>query len=95
MQPTAGIIAALYGIHCLTGADITGSFARKGKRTCWKNHDTDGSVLSASADLGVSARNSDDTVAAIEAFVYQLYLSDTVMQEVKYVRWRLFVKNQS
>lgn len=46
-------IAALPGFHALSGADNTGSFAGKGKATCWKAfQDAREEMTSALTNLG-------------------------------------------
>jgi hypothetical protein len=88
--------AALPGFHAFTGADITGSFAGKGKITCWKAfHTANEDILSAFADIGCTQRPSTDTFEALEMFVCQLYLPHTSLKEVKDVRWWLFRKKQA
>ena len=46
-------VAALTGLHALSGADITGSFAGKGKAPWWKVFkEADGETITALANLG-------------------------------------------
>ena len=61
--------AALPGFHAFTGADITGSFAGKGKLQCWKMfNQADEDVIQAFTDLGSSKEIPEDICIAIEKF---------------------------
>ena len=61
---------ALPGLHALSGADITGSFSGKGKKTWWKAFQGAGSeILSALARLGYSETLEEDIFQKIEEFV--------------------------
>ena len=58
--------AALPGFHAFTGADITGSFAGKGKLQCWKIfNQPDEDVIQAFTDIGSSKEISENTCIAI------------------------------
>lgn len=88
--------AALPGFHAWSGADNTGSFAGKGKLTCWKAFlNADEEIVTALADLGTTAHPPPSTVAAIEKLVCQLYQPKTHISEVKDLRWWLFRKKQA
>lgn len=88
--------AALPGFHAWSGADITGSFAGKGKLKCWKALlDADEDSVTALADLGTTTNPTSSTVAAIEKLVCQLYKPKTRISEVKDLRWLLFRKKQA
>ena len=66
--------AALPGFHAFMGADITGSFAGKGKLQCWKIfNQPDEDVIQAFTDIGSSKEISENTCIAIEKFVCRLY----------------------
>ena len=55
--------AALPSFHALTGADNTGSFAKKGKSTCWSVFkEAHYDVIQALSQLGTSDLPSDETV---------------------------------
>ena len=70
--------AALPAFHAVTGSDVTGHFAGKGKATCWKAFDTlDESALSSLAMLGTTLVPLDHTIAAIEKLVCNMYLANT------------------
>ena len=60
--------AALPSFHALTGADNTGSFAKKEKPTCWsvfnEAHDD---VIQALSQLGTSDLPSNETLEAVES----------------------------
>lgn len=89
-------IAALPGFHAWSGADVTGSFAGKGKLACWKafvNADEDS--IAALADLGTTTQPTPRTVAAIEKLVCQLYQPNTSYSKVKDLRWFLFRRKQA
>ena len=66
--------AALPGFHAWSGADITGSFACKGKLGCWKAFlEADEDSVTALANLGTTVQPTSSTIAAIEKLVCQLY----------------------
>ena len=55
-------VAALTGLHALNCADITGSFAGKGKSTWWKIFTkADEEKISVPANLGTRSQPSADT----------------------------------
>ena len=90
-------IAALPGLHALSGADITGSFANKAKAKWWKafiraDEDT---ITAALTNLGTSGHPTTDTLQAIEKLVFQLYIPGTSIRSVKELRWLLFRKKQA
>ena len=69
--------AALPPFHVLTGADNTGSFAKKGKPTCWSvfNEAHDDDVIQALSQLGKSDLPSNETLEAVEKLVCQPTIS--------------------
>ncbi len=84
---------ALPGFHAISGADITGRFAGKGKLThsqalsrCYME------ITLAFAPLGTSEELGVDTERAIVTFVCQLYEPDTTVLDVGDLRWKLFTK---
>ena len=80
-------VAALPGHHALSGADITGSLARKGKATWWKIFmKADEEKISALANLGTRGQPSADNLTGVE---------NTVIDNVKELRWWLFRKKQA
>lgn len=88
--------AALPGFHAWSGADITGSFACKGKVGCWKAFlEADEDSITALADLGTTMQPTSSAIAAIEKLVYQLYQPKTHISRVKDLRWLLFRKKQA
>ena len=88
--------AALPAFHALTGADITGSFAGRGKLTCWKVfREAHQDVVTALADLGINLHPSTETKAAIENLVCQFYAPNTCITKVRELRWFLFRKKQA
>ena len=86
---------ALPGFHALSGADITGRFAGKGKLTCWQAFSTCSmEVVSAFAALGTSEKLKADTERAIETFVCQLYEPGSTVVDIGDLRWKPFTKKQ-
>ena len=77
--------AALPGFHALTGTDITGRFAGKGKMTCWKVmqklHEDD-EIVQALTQLGATEKPSEASVLALEAFFCTLYLPHTELTNI-------------
>ena len=89
-------VIALPCFHALSGADVTGSFAGKGKVTWWKFFSkADDEKLSALANLGARGQPSADTLTGIEKLVCQVYVHITVIDNVKELRWWLFRKKQA
>ena len=88
--------AALPSFHALTGADNTGSFAKKGKPTCWsvfnEAHDD---LIQALSQLGTSDLPSNETLEAVEKLACQLFLSKTDICPLRELRWWLFTKKQA
>ena len=69
-------VAALPGLHALSGADITGSFAGKRKATqCKIFMKADEEKISALANLGTRGQPSADTLTGIEKLVCQVYVT--------------------
>ena len=88
--------AALPGFHAWSGADVTGSFAGKGKLACWKAFLKAGEeCATALAGLGSTPQPTPETFAAIEKLVCLLYLPKTQIFRVKDLRWFLFRKKQA
>ena len=89
--------AALPSFHALTGADNTGSFAKKGKPTCWSvfNEAHDDDVIQALSQLGTSDPPRNETLEAVEKLVCQLFLSKTDICSLRALRWWLFTKKQA
>ncbi|XP_015750019.1 PREDICTED: uncharacterized protein LOC107329879, partial [Acropora digitifera] len=89
-------VAALPGLHALSGADITGSFAGKGKTTWWKTFmKADEEKISALTNLGTRGQPSADTLTGIEKLVFQVYVPNTVIDNLKELRWWLFRKKHA
>ena len=89
--------ATLPSFNVLTGADNTGSFAKKGKPTCWSvfNEAHDDDVIQALSHLGTSDLPSNETLEAVEKLVCQLFLSKTDICSFRAFRWWLFTKKQT
>ena len=89
-------LAALPGVHPVSGADVTGSFANKGKLTWWKMFkDTNEATIDALSKLGTRGLPTADTMAAIEKLVCRLYVPNTPIKTVSELRWSLFRKKQA
>jgi hypothetical protein len=87
--------AALPAFHAITGTDVTGRFAGKGKPTCWKAFDElDDATLSAIAQLGMTMLPSEQTISALELFVCRLYVPACSISLAQ-ARWWLFKKKQA
>ena len=87
--------AALPGLHTFTGADITGSFAGKGKLQCWKIfNQADEDIVQAFTDLSSSEEISENICIAIEKFVYRLYHPKSKITEIRELRYLLFRQKQ-
>ena len=89
-------VAALTGLHALSGADITGSFAGKGKATWWKVFkEAHGETITALANLGKRAQPTADILSDIEKLVCQVYMPNTTINSFKELTWCLFRKTQA
>lgn len=87
--------SALPGLHSLSGADVTGSFAGKGKLKWWKTfNSTSENMLEALAKLGTTQCLTEDVRATLEAFICQLYIPNTSLTDIGAVRWLLFTQKQ-
>lgn len=88
--------AALPAFHAWSGADISGSFAGKGKLACWKVFlEADKDSVDALADLGTTARPTARAITVNEKLVCQLYQPKTLVSCVKDLRWLLFRNKQA
>jgi hypothetical protein len=87
---------ALPGLHAVSGADITGSFAGKGKKTFWKAFmSSSNEVLRALSELGEGPiSNNMHVLSILEAFICRVYIPDTVETNVGAVRWAIFRTQQ-
>lgn len=66
--------AALPEFHAWSGADISGSFACKGKLGCWKAFlEAGDDSVTALANLVTTMQPTSSTIAAIKKLVCQLY----------------------
>ena len=87
---------ALPGLHALSGADVTGSFAGKGKLAFWKAFKcASDEVVSALSNLGKCLYPSEDIFCGMEELICQVYHPDTPVKKVEKVRWWLFAKRQA
>ena len=85
---------ALPGLHALSGADITGSFAGKGKKSFWKAFKSSSDdVLTALTALGDGPISSNMT-SCLATFICRVYLPDTTENSVGAVRWMMFRAHQ-
>ena len=88
-------VDALPGLHAFSGADITGSFAGKGKLSFWKAFkDADDDCIGALASLGRTQYPPQDTCLGLERFLCTVYRFDTTIKKVEEMRWWLFAKKQ-
>ena len=88
--------AALPAFHALSGADNTGSFAGKGKVTCWKVfQEASEEIYEAMANLGTNVIPSEETFSELEKFVCQLCLPSKKISKVSDLRWSLFKQKQA
>ena len=89
-------VAALTGLHALSGVEITGSFAGKGKATwCKIFMKADEEKMSALANLGTRGQPLADTLTGIEKLVCEVYVPTTVIDNVKDLRWWHLRKKQA
>jgi len=89
-------IEALPGLHALSSADITGSFAGKGKVTWWKIFkEADEESVAALAIIDTRDQLSEETLAIIEKLVCKVYVPATTIASVKELRWWLLRKKQA
>ena len=88
--------AALPSFHALRGADVTDSFARKGKISYWKVfNDASEKTLTGLAALGTSDQLSKLAQEAAEQFVCSLYFPNTTISEVGDLHWLFFKQSQA
>ena len=89
-------VAALPGLHALSGADITGSFAGKGKATWWKVFkEADEETITALTNLRKRAQPTADILSDVEKLVCQVYVPNTTINNVKELTWWLLRKKQA
>ena len=92
----AEVCNALPGLHALSGADITGSFCGKAKKSWWNVFsETTSDIMAALSKLGCSETLDEDVFLKIEELVCRLYVADSDIITVAELRWVLFKKNQS
>ena len=89
-------IAALPALYAMSGADITGSFANKGKLTWWKVFkNADEETIASLANLGRREPPTTSTMDATEELVCEVYVPGTTIDKVKDLWWILFQKKQA
>lgn len=88
-------VAAWPGLHALSGADITVSFAGKGKAT-WRKvfREADEETITALASLGKRAQPTA-TFSGIEKLVCQEYVPNTTVNNDRELRYWLLRKKQA
>lgn len=92
----ANVCNALPGLHAHSGADITGSFSGKAKKSWWNVFGkTTADIMEALAKLGCSETLDENVFLKIEELVCRLYMPDSKINTVAELRWVLFKKNQS
>ena len=90
------VIAALPGFHAFTGCDITGRFAGKGKKSCWKVFvKARKGVIRAFSKLGQGQWPGDEDYHFFEEFVCRLYQPKTKETSVSRLRWNMFKQSQA
>lgn len=87
---------ALPGFHALSGTDITGSFAGKGKLSFWKAFiKSDATIKNALTALGSSDSITDSLFDKLEEFVCRVYAPNTHIVQVSKLRWWYFSRKQA
>ena len=77
-------IAALPALHAMSDADITGSFANKGKLTWWKVFkNADEETIAFLANLGTREPPTTSTMDAIVKLACEVYVPGTTIDKVK------------
>ena len=72
----------------ISGADVTGTFHKKGTLSFWKPFVTaDDNLLQALQNLGKTSQMSEDTMLSIEAFICKVYMPSTKITTVGELRW--------
>ena len=89
-------ITALPALHAISGKDVTGSFANKGKATWWKVFkDTSEETITSLSKLGTRGPPPTDYMDAIKRLVCHLFSPGTKISSAKELRWVLFTKKQA
>ena len=89
-------LAALPAFHALSGADVIGYFAGKGKQTCWEAFKkASANELASIATLGTITELPMPAKTAVERFVCWLYYAKTTETSVAALRWKLFKRHQN
>ena len=89
-------VMALLGLHALSGCDVTGCLARKGKASFWKAFKTsDVDVLASLGKLGCPDEFTKDDEQLIEKFICQVYLPGTKISDIGELRWYMFTKKDT
>ena len=90
------VVAALPGFHAFTGCDITGRFAGKGKKSCWKVFvKARKGVITAFDKLGQGQCPSDEDYQFLEEFVCHLYQPNTKETSMSRLQWNVFKQSQA
>ena len=66
-------VRSLIGLHALTGCDTVSAFAGKGKYKALQLALSNASYVRALMEIGANWVLTEEAMAAVEAFVYQLY----------------------
>lgn len=85
---------SLLGFHVLSGADVTGSFSRKGKISFWYAFLAADDVLIDLSNLGKRETVDKETSAAVERFICQVHVPKTEIKEIGELRWWFFTRKQ-
>ena len=90
------LAAALPAFHALSGADITGSFSKKGKLTCWGAlMECPKSVVDAFQFLGTTLHVPENILTEVEKYVCKLYDVKTHVDTLEELRWLFFIRKAS
>ena len=88
-------IAARPGFHAFSGADVTGSFAGRGKGKCWKTFiEAEEDVILSLTELGKSNEIDKSIYDGLEKFVCTLYCPGTKQFDIEEIRCLLFRQKQ-
>ena len=89
-------VMTLLGLHALSGCDVTGCLARKGKVSFWKAFKTsDADVLASFGKLGCPEEFIKDDEQQTEKFICQVCLPGTKISDIDELRWYMFTKKDT
>ena len=89
-------VNAILGLHALSGCDVTGCLAGKGKASFWKAFQiSESCVLASLGRLGCQETFTNDDKQLIEKFICQVYLPNTKIADIGELRWYMFTKKDT